>query len=127
MERILIADDSGTARMFTRRCLEVLGYEKAEMIEVKNGVEALSELNRGSFDLLITDITMPLMDGMELVRSISGEEPFKDMRTIVVSSAGNPAREQELAQYGVRIIAKPISPAKLTTALEPEQEDTWEE
>ncbi len=65
------------------------------------------------------------MDGMELVRTIKNEALFPAMKIIVVSSAGNPAREQELAQFGVRIIAKPISPAKLATALEPEQEDTW--
>ena len=39
MKKILVADDSGTARMFTRRCLEVLGYKDAEVVEVANGVE----------------------------------------------------------------------------------------
>ena len=125
MKQILIADDSGTARMFTRRCLEVLGYKDAEVTEVANGVDALSALNRASFDLLITDITMPLMDGMELVKTVVHEEQFARMKIIVVSSAGNPAREKELGEYGVQIISKPISPAKLSKALKPEEKSNW--
>ena len=126
MKRILVADDSGTARMFTRRCLEVLGYKEAEIVEVANGVDALSELNKRPFDLLITDITMPLMDGMELVKTVSQESQFKQLKIIVVSSAGNPARERELADYGAQIIGKPISPAKLSKALKPnEQTNAW--
>lgn len=126
MNRILVADDSGTARMFTRRCLEVLGYKDAVVVEVANGVDALSELNRQPFDLLITDITMPLMDGMELVKTVAGEVQFKQLKIIVVSSAGNPARERDLSGYGVQIIAKPISPAKLSKALQANQQtDGW--
>lgn len=125
MNTILIADDSGTARMFTRRCLEVLGYGEAEIVEVTNGVDALTELNKRPYDLLITDITMPLMDGMELVKSIAGEPALGSMKVVVVSSAGNPARERELADYGVQIVAKPISPAKLLKVLKAEQSDGW--
>jgi two-component system chemotaxis response regulator CheY len=103
----------------------VLGYKDVEIVEVENGVDALSELNKQPFDLLITDITMPLMDGIELVKTVSQERQFSDMKVVVVSSAGNPAKEQELAQYGAQIIAKPISPAKLSKIVKPNQQNAW--
>lgn len=111
--------------MFTVRCLQVLGYKDAEIVEVTNGLDALGELNKGVFDLLITDLTMPMMDGMELVRTIAGESAFKDLSIIVVTSAGNPARERELNEYGAKIVSKPISPAKLAKALQPQQSTGW--
>ncbi len=126
MNRIVIADDSGTARMFTIRCLEVLGYQGAETIECENGAEALQELQENQTDLLITDLTMPVMDGTTLVKLIADDDTVNVSRIIVVTSAGNLAKEKELSPYGVSIISKPISPAKLASVLVTKQSDTWE-
>ena len=126
MNRIIIADDSGTARMFTRRCLEVLGYKDIETIECENGAEALQLLRESPTDLLITDLTMPIMDGTVLVKTVGENDSIEVKRIIAVTSAGNPAKEEELARYGASIISKPISPAKLADVLSSEQPDTWE-
>ena len=126
MNRIIIADDSSTARMFTVRCLEVLGFKGIEIIECENGAEALLSLREGPTDLLITDLTMPIMDGTSLVKAIAGDERIKLKRIIVVTSAGNAAKEEELSEYGAKIIRKPISPAKLSEVLGGKQPDTWE-
>ena len=125
MNRIVIADDSGTARMFTVRCLEVLGYQDVETIECENGAEALQSLKETSTDLLITDLTMPVMDGTTLVRTIGEDDSLDVKRIVVVTSAGNPAKEEELAQFGASIISKPISPAKLAAVLSSDKPDTW--
>jgi len=125
MNRIVIADDSGTARMFTMRCLEVLGYQDVDTIECENGAEALQNLKDQSTDLLITDLTMPVMDGTALVKMVSEDDSLDVKRVIVVTSAGNPAKEEELAKYGASIISKPISPAKLAAVLSSEKPETW--
>jgi len=125
MNRIVIADDSGTARMFTVRCLEVLGYQNVDTIECENGAEALQNLKNKQTDLLITDLTMPVMDGTALVRMVSEDDSLDVKRVIVVTSAGNPAKEEELAKYGASIISKPISPAKLAAVLSSEKPETW--
>jgi len=125
MNRIVIADDSGTARMFTVRCLEVLGYQNVDTIECENGAEALQNLKNKQTDLLITDLTMPVMDGTALVKMVSEDDSLDVKRVIVVTSAGNPAKEEELAKYGASIISKPISPAKLAAVLSSEKPETW--
>ena len=125
MNRIIIADDSATARMFTKRCVEVLGFKGTDCVEVEDGAQALEELRKEPADILITDLTMPVMDGTTLVKEIFGSGEFPNMRIIVVTSAGNPAKEEELGKYGAQIISKPISPAKLAAVLSAQQEEGW--
>ncbi len=125
MNRIVIADDSVTARMFTKRCLEVLGYKDVETIEAEDGAQALETVKKFETDLLITDLTMPIMDGTELVKVIGSDSSLSSVRIIVVTSAGNPAKEEELSEYGASIICKPISPAKLAAVLSCNQPDPW--
>ncbi len=133
--RIVIADDSSTARMFARRCLEVLGYQDADIIEVENGVKALSAVLVKETDLLLTDLTMPNMDGMQLVKIIAEDEVLQNLKLIVITSAGNSAKEKILSGYGAAVISKPVSPAKLAPILEQKlapvaqeesgEDDTW--
>lgn len=121
MKRIIIADDSGTARMITRRCMEVLGYRDADYVEVPDGQAALEAMQANPADLLITDLTMPRLDGIQLVRRITEDGHFEDTQIIVITSAGNPAKEKEIESMGAAILSKPISPAKLAAVLDPER------
>lgn len=75
--RIAIVDDSGTARMFIRRCLEIAGFHEAEIIEAENGRDALEAIRLHPVDLLLTDLTMPVMDGLTLCSS--GSSPTPDL------------------------------------------------
>ena len=65
MPRILLAEDDDTMRTFLSRSLEKAGYE---VVAVANGVEAIPYFEKENFDLLLTDIVMPGMDGIELAR-----------------------------------------------------------
>jgi two-component system, chemotaxis family, chemotaxis protein CheY len=118
-KRILIADDSATARMFLQRCLEIAGCRDAEFIEAANGAEALELLGGdGTVDLVVTDLTMPEMDGMELLDRIQASPKLHGIPVIVVTSAKNPARREKLESMGVAaVLGKPISPATVADTL----------
>ena len=90
MKRIIVADDSATARMFIKRCLEIIGLGDAEIIEVEDGKQALKAAKEKPTDLLLTDLNMPVMDGETLVKWVKASPKLADMPIVVISSAGNP-------------------------------------
>ncbi|MFH1841948.1 MAG: response regulator [bacterium] len=117
--RIVIADDSTTARMFIRQCLEIAGWPEAEYAEAANGREALQLLKQGTTDLLLTDLNMPTMDGRELVRRVTASPKLIGMPVVVITSSGNEARKQELIRLGANaVLRKPINPMKIAECLE---------
>jgi two-component system chemotaxis response regulator CheY len=120
MNRIVIADDSATARMFIRRCLEIIGLGEADLLEAENGREALSLVKEHPTDLLVTDLNMPVMDGATLLKWVKGSPRLTDLPVLVITSAGNPAKEAELCSLGAfRVLNKPVSPPALMEALKP--------
>jgi two-component system chemotaxis response regulator CheY len=120
VKRIVIADDSATARMVIRRCLEIIGLGEAHMVEVANGREALARLKEEPADLLVTDLNMPIMDGETLLKWVKGSPKLTDVPVVVITSAGNPAKAAVLTEIGAyAVLDKPISPATLLKKLEP--------
>jgi len=116
MKRIVLVDDSRTARMFIRRCLEIAGCQGAEFSEAGNGKEALSLLKAGSadFDFVVTDLNMPVLDGKGLLKWIKGSPKLHDIPVVIISSSSNPALEKELKEMGAyAVLSKPISPPQL--------------
>jgi len=118
IKRIVIADDSATARMFIKRCLQIIGLGDAEMVEAEQGKEALTAAKAAPTDLLLTDLNMPIMDGETLLKWVKASPKLMDMPVVIITSAGNPAKEQELLKLGaLKVINKPISPPALMEAL----------
>lgn len=125
MKRVVIADDSQSARMFIRRCLEIIGLAQADFVEAENGREALTQVKSTPTDLLVTDLNMPVMDGEMLLKWIKGSPKLSQLPVLVITSAGNKAREQVLLELGAwGVLRKPVSPAALAQKLEPLLE-TW--
>lgn len=119
MKNVVIADDSALARMFIRRCLEIAGLNEANFYEASDGSEAISKMKEVHADLLVTDLTMPNMNGIELMRRISVSPRLHGTPVLVVTSAGNEEQRRELMELGaVRILSKPISPPILVEAIE---------
>lgn len=116
--KILIADDSSTARLFTRKCLEIAGKQQAEFVEAETGRVAYDLLQQDSFDLLVTDLTMPDMDGTELLKQLHKSGRSTDLPILVITSAFNHVIEKELSSYGAgAILSKPVNPSKVFAAL----------
>jgi len=118
MKRIIIADDSTTARMFIKRCLQIIGLGDAEIIEAEHGKEALAAAKAQPADLLLTDLNMPVMDGETLVKWVKASPKLGDLPVVVITSAGNPAKEAQLLELGAhRVLNKPVSPPVMMEAL----------
>jgi len=118
MKRIIIADDSTTARMFIKRCLQIIGLGDVEMIEAEHGKEALAAAKAQEVDLLLTDLNMPVMDGETLIKWVKASPKLVDLPIIVITSAGNPAKEAQLLELGARrVLNKPVSPPMMMDAL----------
>jgi len=117
--KIIIVDDSGMARMFIQRCLEAIGFSEAEFVETGNGQEAWDKIDVCPVDLIVTDLTMPVMDGESLLKKIKSDSRYGDLPVVIISSACNPAREVELKQNGaLAVLSKPFTPADLYKTLQ---------
>jgi two-component system sensor histidine kinase and response regulator WspE len=81
-KRILVAEDSITVREVERQLLQRLGYDVAVAVD---GMDAWNQLRAGNFDMLVTDIDMPRMNGIELVQLVRAEPRFAHLPIAVVS------------------------------------------
>lgn len=133
MKRIIIADDAALARMFTRKCLTIAGLSDAEFIEAENGAAVLNLLSNVEPDLIITDLYMPELNGLELVRKLKEDNIAQDVPIVVVTSAGSAEQREELKELGVAaILTKPINPMAISQILaavfpdmEEDDNDAW--
>lgn len=120
MKTILIVDDSKTARMFIKTCFNMSGYDSCTFAEAANGKEAL-DLIKGDLgvpDLLVTDINMPIMNGVELLKRVRVSPQMTETPILVITSTTNKVREEDLKNLGkTAVLMKPISPARLVDAL----------
>ena len=108
---ILIVDDSSLSRKLVRRCLSFSGLEAEQVLEAEDGKQALALVEQHPIDLLVTDITMPDMDGVELLRAIYDMPSAQVRHKVVVSSVATERWREDLVEYGVLdVISKPVNP-----------------
>ncbi|NHK26692.1 response regulator [Parvularcula flava] len=104
MAAILLAEDDESMRSFLKKALEKAGHS---VVDAGQGDEALTELQLREFDLLLTDIVMPVMDGIELARRASEIDP--DMKIMFITGfaavALNPANK---APEDAKVLSKPF-------------------
>ncbi len=115
---ILIVDDSATMRKIILRTIRQSGYEVDNVLEAGNGKEALEVLKNNQVDLVMTDINMPEMNGLELIEALKSNPETKKIPVIVISTEGAEdivGRAQVLGVKG--FIRKPFTPQKIGEAL----------
>jgi two-component system, chemotaxis family, chemotaxis protein CheY len=119
MPRILVVEDSFTTRSFVRSTIEseVDGIPGAEVVEAASGFDALRLLPRGPYDLVITDINMPDINGLELVQFMRKSEAHKNTPILLISTQSSEKDRQRGLRLGANgYLAKPFSPASLVQA-----------
>ena len=113
MLRILIVEDSPTMRSLLVSALEDLD-SPAKLIEVESGFEALRVLPREPFDLILTDINMPDINGLELVSFVKNEQQYRSIPLIIVSTEGSDRdREKGMSLGADAYVVKPFEPEEL--------------
>jgi len=114
---ILIAEDEEYNQMVLQAMIEIL-YPHVTMETVSNGLEALEKLKKNSFDLVLSDVDMPVMNGYELVSEVQ-KSGFKVPVICVTAFAISGDREKLLMHGFERYVSKPIDMDDLKAVLDP--------
>jgi two-component system chemotaxis response regulator CheY len=115
---ILVVDDSLPMRSVIKKTFKSAGYGSSEFHEAANGKEALEVMETGWIDIVITDYNMPVMDGMELLKTIKQSDLLKDIPVVIISTEGNEAKIQEFMDSGAAgYITKPFTPESIRDLL----------
>ena len=117
MQHILIVEDSPTMRALLTSALEEL-EPPVKLTEATSGFEALRILPRESFDLIITDINMPDINGLELVSFVKSNDAYSSTPLMIVSTEGSERDREKGVRLGAdAYIVKPFEPESLREAV----------
>ena len=108
--RILIVDDSSVMRRIVERCLRQAGLEIEAVLEASNGAEALGLLQNQTVDLILSDINMPVMDGLELVEALHAAGKAQKIPVVMITTEGSESHVVKALAEGARgYIRKPFT------------------
>lgn len=112
---VLAVDDSASMRQMVRYTLEGAGYE---VIQAADGVEALDLAKTRGVDLVLTDVNMPRMDGITLVKELRGLDTYKFTPMLVLTTEAGPETKMRGKQAGATgWIVKPFNPDQLLATI----------
>jgi two-component system chemotaxis response regulator CheY len=105
--RCLLVEDSPTMRQLIVFALKRV--PDLEIVEASDGVDALKKLPDGTFDLILTDINMPIMDGLKLISLMKNNPLYRDIPIVVITTEGaKEDREKGMALGARSYITKPV-------------------
>jgi two-component system, chemotaxis family, chemotaxis protein CheY len=108
---VLIVDDSATMRALLYRVIGLADLPIGAIYQAPNGAEALKVLETQSIQAVFTDVNMPVMNGMELLREMAERPEWKDVLRIVISTDGSRLRREEARDLNVSLyVEKPFRP-----------------
>jgi two-component system chemotaxis response regulator CheY len=111
MKKVLIVDDSASMRQMVGYTLRQGGYD---VVEADNGQAALDQLKAITVDLVITDLNMPVMDGITLIRNVRQQPALKTKPVLMLTTEGLASKKEEGKAAGATgWIVKPFDPEKL--------------
>ena len=110
-KRILLVDDSTSVRQVVGIALRRAGYET---VEASNGKEALALLDAGKLNLIISDVNMPVMNGIEFVKAVKQHPTSKFTPVVMLTTEGQAEKKEQGRAAGAKAwIVKPFSPEQL--------------
>jgi two-component system, chemotaxis family, chemotaxis protein CheY len=115
---VLIVDDSSSMRAIVKKTIQVSGFNIGEFLEAADGTEAIKILTHEWVDLVLTDINMPNMTGLELISEMNKDEILKSIPVVMVTTEGREKRIQESLEMGASgYIKKPFVPEEIKNIL----------
>jgi CheY-like chemotaxis protein len=111
---LLVEDDDGTRALYSYM-LASAGYK---VTAVRNGLEALAEIQVNRPDVIVTDIAMPVLSGLDLIAALRSNDEFADLPVVAMTSCGENLREEARTAGATDVIAKPTEQARMREAIE---------
>jgi len=119
-KNVLLVDDSSTMRKIIGRSLRQAGIDFDNIFEAGDGQEALAVLEKESVDIVLSDINMPNMNGIEFLREKAGRDAIKDIPVLMISTeTGDDIIGEAKSLGAVGSIKKPFTPDKVNEVLGP--------
>jgi two-component system, chemotaxis family, chemotaxis protein CheY len=107
---VLIVDDSAAIRKILRRVLQQAELPLGQIYEAGDGAEALASLGKQPVQLILSDINMPNMDGLQFLTEVKNNPAFKDVPVVMITTEGSQAKVLEAVQRGaVGYVRKPFT------------------
>lgn len=108
--RALIVDDSAVMRKIVERALRQSGLENLKVFEAGSGVEALQVLESNRVDLILSDINMPLMDGLQFLRELKARNLAPNVPVVMITTESSEEHVKQAIQSGARgYLRKPFT------------------
>jgi two-component system chemotaxis response regulator CheY len=115
MKHILAVDDSPSMRDMVHLALTGAGFQ---VTHATDGEEALALARQHSFDLVLSDVNMPKMDGLDLIRALRAEEAYRHTPILMLTTDGSAEKKREGKEAGATgWIVKPFDPAQLIATM----------
>ncbi|HOK06722.1 MAG TPA: response regulator [Syntrophales bacterium] len=116
---VMIVDDSLSMRAVIKKILKLSGFDVDVCYEAQNGREALAVLAESWVDVIITDLNMPEMDGIEMIKTLQADDLYRRIPVVVVSTEASRERMDEVLRLGARaFMKKPFLPEELRNTLQ---------
>ena len=116
MAKILVADDAGLIRMVAKKAIEEAGHEP---VLVENGAEALEALKVHQFDLIFSDVNMPILGGLEMVAKIKEVSAYKYIPIVMLTTESSDELKAKGKVLGVKAwMLKPFDKEKFMMVIQ---------
>lgn len=115
---VLIVDDSAAIRKILKRVLQQAEIPTGQVLEASDGVEAIEHLKAQSVQLILSDINMPNMDGLQLLSQIKANPNWKDVPVVMITTEGSQAKVMEAVELGASgYVRKPFTAEQIKEKL----------
>jgi len=115
---LLIVDDSTSMRAVIKKIITISGFQMDKCLEANNGREAMDLLSTNWIDIIISDINMPEVNGLELLDQLKKNDTLKEIPVIMITTEGSDERMQEAFSRGANgFVKKPFLPEEIKKIL----------
>lgn len=114
---VLIVDDSAVMRSIISRSLRLSGLPLGELYQAPDGQQGLQSLDEHWIDVVLLDINMPVMNGMEMIERMRGNPETATLPIVVISTESSETRIEKIRRMGAGFVHKPFTPETLREAI----------